>query len=82
MDIVLAMHTSSFPAAHVEAAVNAGKHIFMEKPCAVDPVGARSVLVSAERAKQQGLCIVSGTIRRVQKDFMETQTKGDERRDR
>jgi predicted dehydrogenase len=44
----------------------------MEKPCAVDPVGARSVLVSAKKAEQQGLCIVSGTIRRVQKDYMET----------
>jgi predicted dehydrogenase len=47
----------------------------MEKPCAVDPVGARSVMVSSERAKQSGLCIVSGTIRRVQKDFMETRRR-------
>jgi predicted dehydrogenase len=53
----------------------AGKHIFMEKPIAVDPVGARSVMVSAERAKEKGLCMVSGTIRRVQKDFMETRRR-------
>lgn len=72
VDIVLLCTPPHFRPQHVEAAVKAGKHIFMEKPCAVDPVGARSVMVSSERAKQQGLCIVSGTIRRVQKDFMET----------
>jgi myo-inositol 2-dehydrogenase / D-chiro-inositol 1-dehydrogenase len=72
VDIVLLCTPPHFRPQHVEASVKAGKHIFMEKPCAVDPVGARTVMVSAERAKQQGLCIVSGTIRRVQKDFMET----------
>jgi predicted dehydrogenase len=72
IDIVLLCTPPHFRPQHVEAAVKAGKHIFMEKPCAVDPVGARSVMVSSERAKQQGICIVSGTIRRVQKDFMET----------
>jgi myo-inositol 2-dehydrogenase / D-chiro-inositol 1-dehydrogenase len=72
VDIVLLCTPPHFRPQHVDAAVKAGKHIFMEKPCAVDPVGARSVMVSSERAKQQGLCIVSGTIRRVQKDFMET----------
>lgn len=75
IDIVLLCTPPHFRPQHVEAAVKAGKHIFMEKPCAVDPVGARSVLVSSERAKQQGLCIVSGTIRRVQKDFMETRRR-------
>jgi len=75
VDIVLLCTPPHFRPQHVEAAVKAGKHIFMEKPCAVDPVGARSVLVSSERAKQQELCIVSGTIRRVQKDFMETKRR-------
>lgn len=72
IDVVLLCTPPHFRPAHIEAAVNAGKHIFLEKPCAVDPVGARQVLVSVERAKQKNLCMVSGTIRRVQKDFMET----------
>jgi predicted dehydrogenase len=72
VDIVLLCTPPFFRPAHVEAAVNAGKHIFMEKPIAVDPVGARSVLISAKKAEQMGLCIVSGTIRRVQKDYMTT----------
>jgi myo-inositol 2-dehydrogenase / D-chiro-inositol 1-dehydrogenase len=75
VDIVLLCTPPHFRPQHVEAAVKAGRHIFMEKPVAVDPVGARSVMVSAERAKQSGLCMVSGTIRRKQKDFMETQRR-------
>jgi predicted dehydrogenase len=77
VDIVLLCTPPHFRPAHVAAAVAAGKHIFMEKPIAVDPVGARSVMVSAERAKEKGLCIVSGTIRRVQKDFLETKRRID-----
>ncbi len=72
VDLVLLCTPPHFRPAHVEAAVNAGKHIFMEKPCAVDPVGARSILVSSKKAEQLGLSIVSGTIRRVQKDYVET----------
>lgn len=72
VDVVLLCTPPHFRPTHVEAAVKAGKHIFMEKPIAVDPVGARSVMVSVERAKQMNLCMVSGTIRRVQKDFRET----------
>lgn len=72
VDLVLLCTPPHFRPAHVEAAVNARKNIFMEKPCAVDPVGARSVLASAKKAEALGLSIVSGTIRRVQKDYMET----------
>ena len=75
VDIVLLCTPPHFRPEHIDAAVKAGKHIFLEKPCAVDPVGARSVLVSLERAKEKGLCMVSGTIRRVQKDFMETRRR-------
>jgi predicted dehydrogenase len=75
VDIVLLCTPPHFRPEHVAAAVAAGKHIFMEKPCAVDPAGARSVLVSAQRAKEKGLSVVSGTIRRVQKDFMETRRR-------
>jgi predicted dehydrogenase len=75
VDMVLLCTPPHFRPAHIEAAVNAGKHIFLEKPCAVDPVGARSVLVSVEKAKQKGLCMVSGTIYRVSKDYLETRRR-------
>jgi myo-inositol 2-dehydrogenase/D-chiro-inositol 1-dehydrogenase len=75
VDLVLLCTPPHFRPAHVEAAINANKHVFMEKPVAVDPVGARSVLVSSKMAESRGLCMVSGTIRRVQKDYMTTQMK-------
>lgn len=75
VDLVLLCTPPHFRPAHVEAAVNARKHVFMEKPVAVDPVGARSVMASAKKAEAIGLSMVSGTIRRVQKDYMETQRR-------
>jgi predicted dehydrogenase len=75
VDLVLLCTPPHFRPIHVEAAVNAHKHVFMEKPIAVDPVGARSVLVSSKMAESRGLCMVSGTIRRVQKDYMTTRMK-------
>ncbi len=75
VDLVLLCTPPHFRAEHIEAAVNARKHIFLEKPCAVDPVGARSVLASSKKAEALGLCMISGTIRRVQKDYMETQRR-------
>jgi len=75
VDLVLLCTPPHFRPMHIEASVNGGKHIFLEKPCAVDPVGARSVLVSVEKAKQKGLCMVSGTIYRVSKDYMETRRR-------
>jgi predicted dehydrogenase len=75
VDVVLLCTPPHFRPEHVKAAVDARKHVFMEKPIAVDPVGARSVLVSSKMAESQGLCMVSGTVRRVQKDYMTTQMK-------
>lgn len=75
VDLVLLCTPPHFRPVHVEAAINARKHVFMEKPCAVDPVGARSVLASSKKAEALGLSMVSGTIRRVQKDYMTTALK-------
>ena len=41
-------------------ALEAGKHVFCEKPVAVDAPGVRSVLASTEEAKKRGLSLVSG----------------------
>lgn len=54
VDVVLLCTPPAFRPYHVEAAVNAGKHIFMEKPIAVDPVGARKVMVASKRAAEKG----------------------------
>lgn len=57
---------------HLRAAVEAGKHVFMEAPVAVDPVGVRSVLESGEIAARKGLSVVAGLQRRHQNNYKET----------
>jgi len=57
---------------HLEAAVEAGKHIFTEKPFAVDPYGIRKVIAAAEKHKAAGLSWVSGTQRRHHPSYQET----------
>lgn len=59
-DVVLLCSTPAFRPAHVAYAVDKGKHIFMEKPHAVDATGVRSVLDSVKKAKEKNLCMVSG----------------------
>jgi len=61
-----------FRPAHLRAAIEAGKHVFMEKPVAVDGPGVRSVIESGELAKQKGLGIVAGTQRRHLRSYNET----------
>ncbi|HWD21258.1 MAG TPA: Gfo/Idh/MocA family oxidoreductase [Verrucomicrobiae bacterium] len=57
---------------HFEAAVNAGKHIFCEKPVAVDAPGIRKFIAAGELARQKQLCVVAGTQRRHQPSYKET----------
>jgi predicted dehydrogenase len=75
IDVILLCTPPHFRPAHVEAAVNARKHIFMEKPIAVDPVGVRKVLASVRRAESLKLNIISGTIRRSEKNYLETRRR-------
>jgi myo-inositol 2-dehydrogenase / D-chiro-inositol 1-dehydrogenase len=71
VDLVILAAPPFFRPIHLEAAVKAGKNIFTEKPVAVDPAGARSVIATAELAAQKGLAIVAGTQRRHQAHYVE-----------
>ncbi|MDB4581987.1 Gfo/Idh/MocA family oxidoreductase [Draconibacterium sp.] len=64
VDIVILATPPKFRPEHFEAAVKARKHVFMEKPVAVDPVGIRQVLSAAKMADAAGLKVVTGTQRR------------------
>jgi len=72
VDVVLLCTPPVFRPMHFEYAIEKKKHCFIEKPCAVDPVGARRILLAGKRATQQNLSVISGTIRRSQKDCIET----------
>jgi myo-inositol 2-dehydrogenase / D-chiro-inositol 1-dehydrogenase len=75
VDVVLLATPPHFRPEHFNAAVDAKKHIFLEKPVAVDSPGIRTVLGAGEKAKQYNLCVVAGTQRRHQPEYMETQNR-------
>jgi predicted dehydrogenase len=60
VDVVLLASTPAFRPEHFRAAVAAGKHVFCEKPVAVDGPGSRSVLASAAEAQRKNLSVMSG----------------------
>jgi len=64
VDLVLLVTPPGFRPLHFKAAVDAGKHVFFEKPVAVDPVGVRSVLATSEAAAAKKLSVVAGTVYR------------------
>ncbi|MGF1925219.1 MAG: Gfo/Idh/MocA family protein [Bacteroidia bacterium] len=70
-DVVLLVTPPGFRPMHFEEAVNQGKHVFMEKPVAVDSPGIRKVLAAAEIAKQKKLNVVVGLQRRYQTNYRE-----------
>jgi predicted dehydrogenase len=57
---------------HLKAAIEAGKHVFMEKPAAVDVPGIKTVIEAGELAKKKGLGIAAGTQRRHSPNYRET----------
>lgn len=72
IDVVLLATPPQFRPEHFLEAVSTNKHVFMEKPVAVDPVGIRSIITSAKKAQAIGLNVVTGTQRRHQEDYIET----------
>lgn len=71
IDLVLICTPTHFHPDQFRAAVAAGKHVFMEKPAAVDPVGIRTVMVAARQAQSAGLTVVTGNQRRHSRDYWE-----------
>jgi myo-inositol 2-dehydrogenase/D-chiro-inositol 1-dehydrogenase len=70
VDVVLLATPPYFRPEHLAAAVQAKKHVFAEKPVAVDPTGARSLMATAKKAEGLGLSIVTGTQRRHKRDYV------------
>jgi len=72
VDLVLFATPPGFRPIHFAYAVEQGKHCFLEKPCAVDPVGVRKVLETGKKAAAKKLAVVAGTQYRHQTSFVET----------
>ncbi len=60
VDTVILTTPPGFRPLHFKAAVDAGKHIFLEKPMATDAPGLRSVMESVKKAREKGLCVQPG----------------------
>jgi len=71
-DVVILATPPGFRPMQFEAAIKAGKHVFMEKPVASDAEGVRRVLAAAEEAKKKGLKVGVGLQRRHQLGYQET----------
>jgi len=56
---------------HLMAAIEAGKHVFIEKPAAVDPAGVKLVMKAGQLAQKKNLGIVAGTQRRHERKYQE-----------
>ncbi|MCY4000589.1 MAG: Gfo/Idh/MocA family oxidoreductase [Bacteroidetes bacterium] len=71
IDLVILASPPGFRPKHFTAAMNAGKHVFMEKPVSVDVAGAMKIMEAGKIADQKGLSVVAGTLYRRQPSFME-----------
>lgn len=72
VDLVILATPPGFRPIHVEAAVAAGKHVFMEKPVATDAPGVRKVLDAVQAAKQKNLKLGVGLQRHHQFTYLDT----------
>jgi predicted dehydrogenase len=71
VDMVILATPPGFRPVHFAAAVDAGKHVFMEKPVAVDGQGVRQVIDASRRAKEKGLAVGVGLQRRHQNAYID-----------
>jgi predicted dehydrogenase len=71
-DVVLIANAAKFHPLHAMTAIQAGKHVFVEKPHGIDPAGVKLMQQAADLAKQKGLCLVSGLHSRYHEGYTET----------
>lgn len=72
IDVVILATPPKFRPEHFKEAILQNKHVFLEKPMAVDAVGARSIIATGKKAQALGLNVVTGTQRRHQEDYIAT----------
>jgi predicted dehydrogenase len=75
IDIVMLATPPGYRPLHFEAAVEAGKHVFTEKPIATDATGARRFLAAGRKAAEKKLTVMSGAQRHEDKPYVETVRK-------
>ena len=72
VDVMVIACTSHFHPMFLKAAVNAGKHVFCEKPHGIDVPGVKMAMAACEEAERKNLCVVSGLCWRYDAGVRET----------
>ena len=72
VDLIILATPPGFRPLHFAAAIDAGKHVFTEKPLAVDAPGVRQLLAANEKAKAKGLAVAVGLQRHHEPRYIET----------
>ena len=75
IDIVMLATPPGYRPMHFEAAIDAKKHVFCEKPFGTDPVGVRRFMAAAKKSEELKLTVMSGAQRRNSRDYMDTVQK-------
>ncbi len=75
IDMVILATPPGFRPLHFESAIAANKHVFMEKPVAVDAPGVRRVLKAGNEAKKKGLAVAVGLQRRHERAYRQMMEK-------
>ena len=71
IDVVMLCTPPAYRPMHFEAAVEAGKHIFAEKPFGVDPTGVRRIMAATKKAKERKLTVMSGAHKRWALEYLD-----------
>ena len=71
-DVVIIANAAKFHPMHLRAALEAGKHVFLEKPHAIDPYGIHMLRAALDLAARKKLCVVSGLQSRYHPGYQET----------
>jgi myo-inositol 2-dehydrogenase / D-chiro-inositol 1-dehydrogenase len=74
-DLVILATPPGFRPLHIQAVIQAGKHLFTEKPVAVDGPGIRTVLAMEQEAERRNLCVVAGLQRHYQTGYLQSMEK-------
>ncbi|MDL2322891.1 Gfo/Idh/MocA family oxidoreductase [Bacteroidales bacterium OttesenSCG-928-A17] len=75
VDVVILTTPPNFRPEHFKYATEKGKHSFLEKPICVDPAGYRTIMVTAKQAAAKNLCVITGTQRNHQRNYVESYKK-------
>lgn len=75
VDVVIIANAAKFHPFHLMAAIEAGKHAFVEKPHGIDPAGIKMLRAACDLARQKGLSVVSGLQSRYHPGYLETMAR-------